>query len=132
MDRVQIDLSLVRQLNRRYFDELRRGLEPHSLWGLEFLYTVIDGTRLDEFVQRGTYRKGNTIFAYHTDDLEGSAEEDVKEGIEDHLRIYQKPALAIWYEGQFIGGDMGELYGYKFLEPKRKLEAIAAVALLTL
>lgn len=132
MNRIHVDLSLVKQLNRSYFDELRRGLEPHDLWGMQFLYTAIDGARLDEFAKKGTYRKGNTIFAYHTDDLEGSAEDDAREEIEDHLRIYQKPALAIWHEDHFMGGDIGEICAYQFLRPQHKLEAVAAVALLTL
>ncbi len=140
---VTIHLTQLDDYGRTYFGELRRTLRPHQLWHRDFLYTVIDGKRISSFAQTGTYRPGDTIFAYTPRELDEMAKDTTadNEEIEDHLLKYFPPALAIYLSAHFLnhhtfvpGNDEDHLClsQYKFKNPQKKLEALAGVALIHL
>jgi len=93
------------------------------LFSDEFLYTVIDGDRLDEFIKMGTYRKGNIIFALTKDELK------FKTPLYDYsldtaLAQYVNPAIAV-YKSAHLENQYP--YAYSFINPDCKVDALEAI-----
>ena len=105
-------------------DNLAKLLEDKKLYDNSFLYTVVDGERIDELKQQGTYRKGNDIFACQKDEIIGDRTEDGS--IEGHLIIYNHPAIVVWKKDEFERSIIIPSR-YSFQDPENKVAAIEAI-----
>ena len=113
-------------------DVIKDRLVTRRLFSSQFLYTVIDGNKSDEFLRKGTYREDNSIFAFTHDQLQwvpvGFRSE---QGLETYLLYYEAPALAIFKRDAFdpaIIEDSSIDYEYCFRNPSSKKEALLALA----
>ncbi len=103
----------------------QKELKKHDIYSSKFLYTVIDGSRINEFLERGTYRRGDEIFAFNINQLRFDSEDDELETL---LLQYPKPAIAVYNSSSFTQNPMdvgGE--AYQFIDPKHKQDALEAV-----
>ncbi len=90
-----------------------------------FLFTVIDGKRIPEFLKKGTYRKDNVIYAFLSRDLS----EEYVDGfsINKMIDYYGAPAIAVYKASHFLDNHNSFEYEFKFVNPDKKPNAVAGV-----
>ena len=133
--RIQLDLSHVdrsdsRTGRLRTSDSiLKSGFRRNGIYEDGFLFTVIDGERLDEFLQKGTYRSDDVIFAFTKRQLKFYSDDPLVGGRTAH---YRKPAIAVYRALHFaqVTGH-GNEHVYRFLNPDKKQETVEAVVEVT-
>ena len=111
---------------------LRRSLRKNRLYRNEFLFTVIDGSLLDEFLFKGTYRDDDIIYAFTKEELIFNNQESHSEHVNDLDTLfasYDNPVLAVYKSSQFIPSDIE--FEYKFRNTNKKLEALEAIVRVT-
>ena len=102
-------------------DLIRDFLKKEKLDNGDFLFTVIDGDRVEEFQARGTYRDNNAIYAFTADKFRMSAEEIEDLEIDSYISAYDNPIVAIYKSSHFREGVS---YRYEFLKEDKKTEAV--------
>lgn len=106
-------------------DAVKAALKSNSLFNQNCLYTVIDGKRLEEFLQRGTYREGDSIDAFTKKHLNSDNPADFD--LSTMLKEYYppgKPAIAVYKIGYF---EKKFEFTYIFKDPENKPEALKAI-----
>lgn len=123
MKKVTLDLSKADQYTGPTETEvLVDELKAHGLYEENCLYTVIDGEKLDEFLEHGTYRPDDVIYAFGRDELVWRGDYD---DLRRHIEFYQKPAIAVYNRSHFDVEEGG--FTYRFKNPGRKREAVVGV-----
>ncbi|MBS3071994.1 hypothetical protein J4408_03315 [Candidatus Pacearchaeota archaeon] len=101
--RIEIDLTDLHDYvhePRQWDERIRTKLKEENLLDDKFIYTIIDGDKINELVRKGTYRKGETIFAFTKDYLIWQASTDV-DSTRFYADLYENSALSIWTKKGF-------------------------------
>ncbi len=111
-------------------EALAGSLEKRNLYDDSFLYTVVDGARIDRVKETGTYRNNDNVFAYQKVQLTGDMSE--AGSFEEKLLHYESPAVVIWKPSvleRFPNGHNNNAIDslYRFVDPKNKVAAIKAI-----
>ena len=148
--KLEIDLSNVSGYIEGEYDKVIIGaLKSHKLYSPDFLYTVLDGDKLDILEREGTYRSKGDEFVEDTNaHLRGDGinynDQDIiyafnlanfkwEDGSNpDCIKTFQakyiNPALAVWDRSQFEEDYFASTNeGYRFKNPDRKQDALVAI-----
>jgi hypothetical protein len=100
-------------------------LERRGLLSDDFLYTVVDGDRLDEILEHGTYRPDeDTIFSLDREALE-RPKTSPSETFDEYLKKYDNSAVAVYDLNEFDRDPSPDLFRFK--NPGRKKDALVAI-----
>jgi hypothetical protein len=112
-----MDMSNADGYTCKDIDVILRYVKMNKL--VNCLFTVIDGDRLEEFLENGTYRKGNTIYAYTYGELN-----DRDYPVTTILDQYRNPLIVVYDPACF---QNTVVFGYRFLDPNNKQAAIMEI-----
>lgn len=108
---------------------LQEVLRRNDLDTGEFLFTVIDGMLLCNFLSRGTYRSDDIIYAFRKEELKFISDDPADPNCLDmHFAQYDKSAIAVYKLPHFVQTFDLE---YRFLDPNKKQEALEAIIQVT-
>jgi len=101
-------------------------LKKERLFSSDFLFTVVDGDGIGQFLKRGTYRKGNKIFSFrHTELCYSSNDPTETNTLNDWFQEYDNPIVAV-YRASYLE-ETGIPYEFKFKDPAKKIDALEAI-----
>ena len=101
---------------------IKKNLKKKGLLSDNYLYTIIDGDKLDILNKYGTYRKGNAIYAFRIDELRQNSQDE--NDLYNFLAEYKNPAMVVYKKDNFQD-DLH--YRYFFKEPDKKKESLEAI-----
>ena len=126
MKRLTLNLGEADGYAATEYDLIRRGLRKEKLLKKSLLYTVIDGSRIDEFISKGTYRpQSDKIFAFQSDELFEKEDSIEDFDVRDMLSEYECPAIAVFNASHF--NPSGMFFKYVFKDTSKKQEALEAI-----
>jgi len=129
--RTTVDLSGVSGYVNGEEDELiRSGLEEKGLLGEDYLYSVFDHSKVDRLLRTGsTRRKGvEVIYAFREEEMVWSRDSGEVNPVRDIVREYFEPGIAVYDRDGLTSAYRADSdFGYEFVNPDRKLEALKGI-----
>jgi len=128
MKRFTLDLSKADGYAVTEDDVIRSVFIKNGVFNNNFLFSVVDGNLINRLITKGTYRVGNKIYAFKKDGLvihNKAGDFD----LDDAMRQYENPAIAIYKASHFISTDIP--FEYQFKDSSNKPKALEAIVNIT-